>query len=231
MLLWFALIAIAGTLVALFFVGDTGSLAGLSGDQLASLVFLGLMGTLVASGMVAGRQRLGSMARQALVWAAVIVALVTAYEYRYELQSVASRVSAGLIPGAPIATVSADGARSVTISRSQRHFATSATVNGQPLRFIVDTGASTVVLTHDNATRIGFATGDLDYVVPVATANGMTRAAPVSLETMDVGGIARTDVDALVAEPGALFENLLGMNFLDTLSGFEVTGDRLTLRD
>lgn len=231
MLLAFALIAIAVTLAVLFFIGDSGTLAGLSGDQVASLVFLTLMGTLVASGMVAGRHRLGSMARQAVAWVAIIIGLVTAYEYRFELQNVASRVSAGLIPGAPIATVSADGARSVTISRSQRHFATSATVNGETLRFIVDTGASTVVLTHDNARRIGFAMDDLDYVVPVATANGMTRAAPVRLETMDVGGIVRTDLEALVAEPGALFENLLGMNYLDTLSGFEVTGDRLILRD
>lgn len=230
-MLYFALIAIAGTLIALFFIGDTGGLAGLSGDQVASLVFLTLMGTLVASGMVAGRRRLGSMARQALVWLAIVAALVTAYEYRFELQNVASRVSAGLIPGAPIATVSADGARSVTISRSHRHFATSAEVNGETLRFIVDTGASTVVLTHEDARRIGFATQDLGFVVPVATANGMTRAASVRIATMEVGGIARTDVEALVAEPGALFENLLGMTFLDTLSGFEVTGNRLTLRE
>lgn len=231
MLLVFTLIAIVVALVVLFFMGDGGTLAGLSGDQAASLVFVALLGTLVASGMAAGRQRLGMMARQALAWAAIVIGLVTAYEFRFELQNVASRVSAGLIPGAPIATVNADGARSVTISRSQRHFETSATVNGESLRFIIDTGASTVVLTHDNARRIGFDIDDLDYVVPVATANGMTRAAPVRLETMEVGGIMRSDLEALVAEPGALFENLLGMNYLDTLSGFEVTGDRLILRD
>jgi len=228
---YFAAIAIAVALVVLFIIGDDGNLGGLDGDQIASLVFLGLLGTLVASGLVAGRQRLGSMARQGLIWIGIIIALVTGYEYRYELQNAASRVTAGLIPGAPISATSADGAQTVTISRNSRHFATTARVNGEPLRFIVDTGASTVVLTHENAGGIGLDTAALNYVIPVATANGMTRAAPVRLQTMEVGGIVRNDVDALVAEPNELFENLLGMTFLDTLSGFEVRGDRLILRD
>lgn len=228
---YFAIIAIVGALFVLFAIGDGGSLAGLDGDQIASLVFLSLIGTLVASGLIAGRQRLGSMARQALIWTGIVVMLIAGYEYRYELQNAASRVSAGLIPGSPMSATGADGSQTVTITRNRRHFATSARVNGEPLRFIIDTGASTVVLTHEDADAIGFDTSTLDYVIPVATANGMTRAAPISLQSMEVGGIVRRDVAALVAEPGQLFENLLGMNFLDTLAGFEVRGDRLILRD
>ena len=119
----------------------------------------------------------------------------------------------------------------MTITRNRNHFATRAEVNGEPLQFIVDTGASTVVLTQDDAARAGFDTDRLRYIVPVMTANGRTQAAPVRIERMSVGDIERTDIAALVAEEGQLFENLLGMNFLDTLAGFEVTGDRLVLRD
>ncbi|MCR9122741.1 MAG: TIGR02281 family clan AA aspartic protease [Phyllobacteriaceae bacterium] len=222
---------IAGALIVLFVAGDTTAIAGMSGDQFASLVFLGLIGTTLAASILAGRQRAGDLLRQIAIWVAIILALVAGYEYRFELQDAASRISAGLVPGSARTATAEDGSRTVTISRNQRHFATSADVNGQTLRFIVDTGASSIVLTHDDAARAGFDTDALRYVVPVMTANGATRAAPVTIDRIAIGGIERTGLSALVAEDGQLFENLLGMNFLDTLAGFEVTGNRLLLRD
>ena len=225
------LTVIAAALAILFLAGDGAAIAGMSGDQFARLVFLGLIGTTLAASIVAGRQRLGSLLRQMAIWGAIILALVVGYEYRFDLQRMASRVTSGVVPGAPVSATDDAGRRTVTITRNQRHFATRADVNGTPLRFIVDTGASSVVLTRADAERIGFDTADLRYVVPVMTANGMARAAPVRLEEMRVGGIARTGISALVAQEGQLFENLLGMNFLDTLSGFDVSGDRLTLRE
>lgn len=222
---------IAAALIILFVAGDTTAIAGMSGDQFASLVFLGLIGTALAASILAGRQRMGSLLQQMAIWAAIILSLVVGYEYRFELQEVASRVTSGVVPGAPVSATDNAGRQTVTITRNQRHFATSAQINGTPLQFIVDTGASSVVLTHDDAERAGFETADLRYVVPVMTANGMARAAPIRIDEMSVGGIARTNVAALVAEDGQLFENLLGMNFLNTLSGFEVSGNRLILRE
>lgn len=230
-MLYFALIAIAGALVALFFFGDSVPVADMTGDEFASFVFLAVLGTALAASLFATRQRFGSMVRQMLAWALILLMLIAGYEYRFELQDAASRITAGLIPGSPMTAVGEDGRQTVTITRNQRHFATRADVNGENLRFIVDTGASTVVLTHDDAGRAGFDTSALRYIVPVMTANGQTRAAPVRIETMSIGGIERRNVEALVAEDGQLFENLLGMNFLNTLAGFEVTGDRLILRD
>ncbi|WP_306025856.1 TIGR02281 family clan AA aspartic protease [Oceaniradius stylonematis] len=222
---------IAGALIVLFAAGDTTAIAGMSGDQFASLVFLGLIGTTLAASLLAGRQRAGDLIRQIAIWVAIILALVAGYEYRFELQDATSRISAGLVPGSARTATAEDGSRTVTISRNQRHFATRADVNGQPLRFIVDTGASSIVLTHDAAASAGFDTDALRYVVPVMTANGTTRAAPVTIDRIAIGGIERAGLSALVAEDGQLFKNLLGMNFLDTLSGFEVAGDRLVLRD
>lgn len=228
---YLALAVIVATLAILFFAGENADIGGLSGDQFASVVFLGLIGTAIASGLLASRQRLMTTLQQIAIWIAIILALVAGYEYRFELQDAASRIGAGLVPGSARTATAEDGSRTVTISRNQRHFATRADVNGEPLRFIVDTGASSIVLTHDAAARAGFDTDTLRYVVPVMTANGTTRAAPVTIDRIVIGGIERTRLSALVAEDGQLFENLLGMNFLDTLAGFEVAGDRLVLRD
>jgi len=93
-----------------------------------------------------------------------------------------------------------------------------------------DTGASSVVLKPADAERAG---GDLDkrsYTVAVDTANGMTYAAAVRLHTLAVGPLVVRNVDALVAQPGSVKENLLGMSFLRRLRSYEFAKDYLTLR-
>lgn len=227
---WVAILIIAATLGFLFFAGDSGAI-GLSGDEVAALVSLTLIGTLVASGFVSGRLRFGSMVRQAMVWIGILVGLVAAYEYRYELQDVASRVTAGIIPGSPISVAGRDGAVTVELRRNGNSFRTRAQINGEPGSFIVDTGASTVVLTYDTAQQIGVAIDQLRFDIPVSTANGVTQAARTEVASLRIGDIERTGIIALVAADGTLFENLLGLSFLDTLSGYDVRGDRLILRD
>ena len=95
---------------------------------------------------------------------------------------------------------------------------------------IFDTGASSVVLTHAAAKAAGLPLEVLNYSVNVDTANGRTRAAPVTLATIAVGGIVEREVSALIAQPGQLRVSLLGMSFLNRLAGWEVRGDRLVLR-
>ena len=95
---------------------------------------------------------------------------------------------------------------------------------------IVDTGASTIVLTPEDATAAGIDIGGLTYRVPVITANGRTMAARVRLNAVAIGPLDRKDVDALVAQPGALTQSLLGMSFLSRLRSYEFSGDFLTLR-
>jgi len=95
---------------------------------------------------------------------------------------------------------------------------------------LVDTGASTVVLKPADAQKLGIDPERLRYSVPVQTANGTTYAAHVRLRNLTLGPINLTDVDALVAKPGALKENLLGMSFLSRLRSYEFSGDYLTLR-
>jgi aspartyl protease family protein len=114
--------------------------------------------------------------------------------------------------------------------RGSGSFIVPGRVNDRDTRFIFDTGASTVVLTHRAAEAIGLKPDKLVYRVPVGTANGQALAAPVTLERMSVGPITLHRVPALVARPGMLAENLLGMTFLERLASYEVRGNRLVLR-
>ena len=95
---------------------------------------------------------------------------------------------------------------------------------------VLDTGASSVVLTQEAAKAAGLPIEVLNYTVNIDTANGRTRAAAVTLDRLAVGGLPERSVPALVAQPGQLKRNLLGMSFLNRLQSWEVRGDRLRLR-
>ena len=110
------------------------------------------------------------------------------------------------------------------------HFLLRGTVNGHPVRFMFDTGASSVVLTHKDAIAAGVPVDRLRFELPVMTANGISRVAPLIIRDMRVGTITLANVPAMVAPPGRLDVSLLGNSFLDRLGSFTVDGDRLLLR-
>ncbi|WP_372425503.1 TIGR02281 family clan AA aspartic protease [Salinarimonas chemoclinalis] len=122
------------------------------------------------------------------------------------------------------------GPREVAAYMERGAFALAGRANGTPMDFVFDTGATAVVLTAENAARIGWPANRLAYTVRVSTANGSTTAAPITLDRLAIGGIEVRDVRAFVAQPGDLHENLLGMTFLSRLASYEVRGDRLLLR-
>jgi clan AA aspartic protease (TIGR02281 family) len=113
--------------------------------------------------------------------------------------------------------------------RPDGHFIAKTQINGLSFVMLIDTSASMVVLKPADAQRLGMDVDRLKYTRPVQTANGNTYAAYVRLRTVAVGPISLNDVEALVAKPGALTENLLGMTFLSRLQ-YEFTRDILTLR-
>jgi aspartyl protease family protein len=105
-----------------------------------------------------------------------------------------------------------------------------AQVNGARVPMMLDSGASAVVLTQEAAKAAGLPLEVLQYTTNVDTANGRTRAAPVTLDRITIGNIVERSVPALIAQPGALRTNLLGMSFLNRLESWEVRGDKLLLR-
>lgn len=110
------------------------------------------------------------------------------------------------------------------------HFVTTASINKRDVQVLVDTGASTVALSYEDARTIGLRPGSLDFDVPVSTANGITQAARVRLDEVEVDGVRVRDVDGMVLPQGAMNGSLLGMSFLSRLSSFKVEDGILYLR-
>jgi aspartyl protease family protein len=111
------------------------------------------------------------------------------------------------------------------------HFIVKAEINGRNVKVLVDTGASAVALSYEDAKDIGLHPGNLDYNVPVSTANGVVRAAGVLLDKVEIDGVRVSDVQGLVMPEGAMRGSLLGMSFLSKLQSFKVEDGVLYLKN
>jgi aspartyl protease family protein len=110
-------------------------------------------------------------------------------------------------------------------------FSTDAEINGARIsRMLVDTGATLVALSYEDAAAAGVFPAPADYKYPVNTANGVAHVARVRLRDVRIGRLTVYDVDAVVGERGALSGSLLGMTFLSKLSRFEIDSGALILR-
>jgi aspartyl protease family protein len=132
-------------------------------------------------------------------------------------------------PAAPAALATANS-RSVIVSpNAQGHFEVDGRIDGRRLTFMVDTGASVIALTANDAETLGIHPAESDFTVLVRTANGTVNAAPVQLSMVEIEDLSLHDVAALVLPDGALSENLLGLSFLSRLRRFEYAGGKLVL--
>jgi len=139
----------------------------------------------------------------------------------------AARADTALASPAP-ASVPPEPAATIRKAPDGEYWA-NGVVNGANVRFLVDTGASAVALTPDDARKLGFDMAALDYGYRVVTAGGSTRAAAVKLASVTVAGAKLRDVDALVIEKG-LDTSLLGMSYLGRLASFQATREALVLQ-
>jgi aspartyl protease family protein len=120
--------------------------------------------------------------------------------------------------------------RAVQVSRGQAgEFALQAKINGVSAPMVIDTGATSVVLTYETAKAAGLPLELLEYDVDVETAGGHTKAARLTLDRLAVGKLVERSVPALVVPRGQMKTNLLGMSFLDRMESWEVHADRLML--
>ncbi len=228
-LLWLLLGGLAAALVILIARQHQETVFGLPHERFAQLVLLGSILAALAFGLNA-RGAVGRAFRHGIGWLAVFALLIAVYSYRTEFEWIARRMVAELFPGEAVVEEVEGRGEQVIVNRTLGgHFRLAARINGARVAMLVDTGASVVTLTAADAARAGFDVSRLRFSVPVMTANGSAAAAPVVLDRLEVGPIERRRVPALVARPGMLDQSLLGMSFLDSLSGFAVAGDRLTL--
>jgi len=227
-LLWVLLLIVGIGSLALVLRHYEITFAGFETGDFASLVYkIALLIFIGGAVLALFRERIAEAFQAAAFWVVVGLLLAVGYTYRYDLRDIGDRVLSELMPGR---AVSRSGGI-VEVARGNRgEFQIVAEINGARISTVYDTGASAVVLTQEAAKAAGLPLDFLNYSVAVETANGRTRAAPVTLDRIRVGGITERGVPALIAQPGQLRMSLLGMSFLGRLKSSEVRGDRLVLR-
>lgn len=219
-------------LAILLFNNGNDRIMGMEADDFGRMVYLLPIALMLSAGVWASRRNIGETMRNLMIWLVIILALATVYLYRQDLQGVCNRLLAGLVPGRAVVVTTSEGGSEVILHKLLNgHFEADVAVNGQTIQMLVDTGASMVALSHADAERIGIIPENLEYSMTVMTANGRTRAAPVTLDRVSIGPITRTGVAASVAEDGKLDQSLLGMTFLETLGSMQMQTDELRLRD
>ena len=196
-------------------------------DWVSILVYGGFAASVATAIPSLFRGRFSAGLAALAVWGLSLFAILAGYAYRTELATVADRVMGVLIPGTVVAT----GPHQVTVfRRPDGQFVLDVGVGASRLAFVLDTGASSVVLRAEDAAKLRSPLRRRVYDGEVSTANGHTLAAETTLPAMAIGPIMEAGVPALVARPGALHENLLGMSFLNRLESFTVTRDRLVMQ-
>jgi len=224
---WILFVAVAVAILALvLYLAERypGVLASRDGqvNLTTSLLWLGLIGS---SLFLHRRMPVGHALRYGAIWVALGAGLMLAYSFRHDAGALWQRLVAELLPhqGRQVG-----GALEISAG-AHGHFVVEAEIDGTPVRFLVDTGASDVVLAPRDAERLGFKLDSLSFTKTYRTANGTVRGAPVRLAQVRVGPIVLEDVRASV-NGAEMQRSLLGMSFLSRLGGYEVRGDRLILR-
>ena len=175
------------------------------------------------------RKRGSGAMTSVVLWVVIIGVLMVGYAFRRELVGVSDRVAANLGSGQGY-EVEAETGRAPAFERANNgHFYVRADIGGTDVRFMVDTGASQVVLSPSDAKRAGINPPRSAFRGRVQTANGTVAVAPVRLDRITVGAITVRDVPALV-HGRSLGQSLLGQSFLNRLDGYEVRDGRLILK-
>ncbi len=185
----------------------------------AHLIYLIVLGLAVVFWFVAqNREKLGTVVQQALIWGLIFVGMIAAYGLWDDIRPTATF-------GQKIA---ADGERIELARQADGHYYLTASVNGEPVTFVVDTGATDIVLNQADASAAGLNPEELAYVGRAYTANGEVRTAPVRLDSVEVGPIRDTGVLAVV-NSGELDQSLLGMSYLQRYSSIQIADGKLLL--
>lgn len=227
MYFWLILV-VALAFGALYVAGLAGGTAEASDEQF-QLAYL----TIFGAGMIlAGTIKLifragGEGLRHVVSWVCVIGIFVTGWAYRDDIRELHERIMGEKVPSVALAR---SGGEAELRRAWDGHYRADALINGTPMRLLVDTGASMVLLPYESVAKVGLDPEKLSFSVPVTTANGRSTVAPIKIASIQVGDIEVTNVTAAVAQPGRLKMGLLGMSFLDQLNESVFQGDRLILR-
>ena len=189
-------------------------------------VALAAMGIVILMGVFVRKPAVREVLSAVVFWGGLGLLLLIGYSYRYELMTVRDRVMSELFPG----TLSQTSGGDLTLTRgSNRQFHVDAVIDGAPVVMLVDTGASHITLSYEDAKQVGLRPEQLSYSTPVQTANGMGFVARVRLAELDLGSWQLHDLPAFVAQDGMLPTSLLGMSALNKFASWRVEGNQLVL--
>ena len=190
----------------------------MTGDNIASLLYLAVLLTVIGGGFfVANRPSLGQTARQLGTWFLIFVGFIVAYGLWDDVRG-QFHTSQALVAGSEISVP----------RRSDGHFYLTLDVNDVPVEFVVDTGATDVVLSDEDARRVGIDMENLVFFGQAMTANGPVDIARVTLDTVTLGEFSDERVRASV-NSGDMGISLLGMTYLNRFDTLQIQDGRLTL--
>ena len=223
--LWLGALAAVGVLIAALAHAYPEALR--SGDDKVELVYRLMLVLLVSGGLLrAARRPLTRHLKHAVIWMAAFAVLAFGYAYRTELADAPRRLLMAFNIGAPIQV---DERTLVVPQSDDGAYVVDGLVNGQRVRFTVDTGSTDTVLSPDDARRLGVAVDKLDYAYKAETANGTGYGAVFAAKSLEIGSIRLRDVPLMVNKT-PMSQSLLGMSFLKRLDAFEFRGRTLVLK-
>jgi aspartyl protease family protein len=222
--LWLGALIVLG--LSLWSLSENFPNDGLSGFDAAMIIRLVAILAVISSGLLFVRKiNLKQTIRNILMWIGIAGVLALGFAYQGALREAVMRLRSGFIPGEPVYT----GAREMVISESQGgNYLVYGTVNGARVRFLVDTGASDIVLSPSDARRASIDFGLLDFDHSYETANGVGKGALTNIKTLAVGDASFTDV-AISVNQADMNASLLGMTFLRRFKSFSFSQGKLTL--
>ncbi len=199
----------------------------MNGDQAVHVLYFLLVLVLVGSALAVRRMPLSTTLKMAAGWILIFAVFFLVFTFRNEFLALGDRVMSEARGGA-VEQVDGEAGELRIRQASDGHFWVDAEVNGQRIRFLIDSGATTTSLSRSAAERAGIAPSR-GFGAMVQTANGMVMVDRGRAETLRVGSIERRDVAVHISEAFGNM-NVIGMNFLSSLSGWSVEGGILVLR-
>ncbi|MDD9732838.1 TIGR02281 family clan AA aspartic protease [Mameliella sp. AT18] len=192
----------------------------MSGDQIGNLIYLVLLGSVIAGWFfVQNRNNLNKSLQYMAAWALIFVGVVAIYGLWQDIRQTVQ----------PQQMVTASEGRIELPRAPDGHYYVNLQVNGAQVRFVVDTGATSMVLTREAARRAGIDDQNLHFLTEAMTANGVVRTARVTLDEVAIGPFTDTRVPAYV-NGGEMQNSLLGMSYLDRFASLQITGGKLVLQ-
>lgn len=190
-----------------------------SGDDFGNLIYLVLMGGVIAAWFfIQNRDGLNRTLQQMAVWALIFIGVIAAYGMWSDIRQTVT----------PRQSVIQDAGQIELPRGRDGHYYVTLDVNGTPIRFVVDTGATSVVLRKEDAAAVGIDLNDLAYLSKAMTANGMVRIASTRVDSIGLPGATERNFRVDVNE-GQMSQSLLGMTYLQTFSRLEIAGGTMIL--